>query len=123
MTLCRAGGLSKEDICCDGCLSERVAMECRECKHGFRSCASRHGVTWCFQCAQFPCDRLRDFSREHVVNGICHHARIIEDLTYLRDNGTQDWADRQEHRSDCPVCGRPWYWFSKECKVCGARIR
>ena len=121
--LVRANGLPKEDIICDGCLSPRVAPGCRECKHGFRSCAGRHGVTWCYQCPEFPCRRLHDFSRRHVVNGIRHHERVIEDLAYLRGNSPQDWLSRQESRSECPACGKKWYWFSLECKACGARIR
>ncbi|MBU4399143.1 MAG: DUF3795 domain-containing protein, partial [Planctomycetes bacterium] len=34
--------------------------------HGFRTCAAQREVTWCFQCGEFPCDRLRAFSTEHV---------------------------------------------------------
>jgi hypothetical protein len=121
--LSRETGLSAQDIWCDGCLSDRVMPGCRECRHGFRACAARHEVTWCSQCDDFPCERLGAFSREHVVNGICHHARVIEDLEYLRANGPQQWLRVQEHRSDCPACGRPGYWFSRECAACGAKIR
>ncbi|MCF8043329.1 MAG: DUF3795 domain-containing protein [Desulfarculaceae bacterium] len=121
--LSRKTGLPIEDIQCDGCLSERVFRDCRECKHGFRTCAAQRLVTWCFQCGEFPCNRLREFSKEHVVNGICHHQQVIEDLEYLRGKGTKDWVAAQEHRSDCPACGRPGYWFSTECTACGAKIR
>jgi len=121
--LSRKSGLPIEDIQCDGCLSERVFRDCRECRHGFRTCAAQHEVTWCFQCGDFPCDRLRAFSTEHVVNGICHHQRIIEDLAYLKAKGTEAWVTSQEHRSDCLACGRPGYWFSTECAACGAKIR
>ena len=121
--LSRAKGLPEEELRCDGCLSERVAPDCRECKHGFRACAAGHGVTWCFECAEFPCARLEDFSRQHVVNGICHHEHIIEDLAFMREHGPQEWVSRQEHRGDCPACGRPAYWFSLECPVCGTKIR
>ena len=57
--LSRKTGLPIEDIQCDGCLSERVFEDCRTCKHGFRTCAVQHEVTWCFQCGEFPCNRLR----------------------------------------------------------------
>lgn len=121
--LSRKTGLPIEDIQCDGCLSERVFRDCLECKHGFRACAEEHGVSWCFQCGEFPCKRLRSFSKEHVVNGICHHQRVIEDLAYLKAKGTEAWVASQEHRGDCPDCGRPGYWFTTECPACGARIR
>lgn len=121
--LSRAGGLPAEELICDGCLSDRVAPECRACKHGFRACAAGHGVTWCFECHEFPCARLEEFSREHVVNGVCHHARVIADLAYLREHGPAAWVATQEKRSDCPSCGRRGYWFSTKCAACGAKIR
>ena len=122
-SLSRATGLAKKDIVCDGCLSDRVAPECRVCKHGFRACAGEHGVTWCSECGDFPCERLQDFSRQHVVNGICHHEGVIKDLAYLRDNGPESWLALQENRSQCPSCGDKWYWFSRECKSCRTKIR
>ncbi|MCB2228111.1 MAG: DUF3795 domain-containing protein [Desulfarculaceae bacterium] len=121
--LSRAGGRPAEELACDGCLSERVAPECQECKHGFRGCSASHGVTWCFQCEDFPCARLEAFSREHVVNGVCHHERVIEDLNFLREHGPAAWVAAQEKRSDCPECGWRGYWFSTECGACGAKIR
>ena len=121
--LSRASGLPAQELRCDGCLSERVAPDCRECRHGFRACSAEHGVTWCFECSEFPCARLEDFSTRHVVGGIRHHEKVIEDLSFMREHGVDAWAGQQEHRSDCPVCGWQGYWFSKECAACGAKIR
>ncbi|MCB2191871.1 MAG: DUF3795 domain-containing protein [Deltaproteobacteria bacterium] len=121
--LSQKSGLPIEEVSCDGCLSDRVFRDCQECKHGFRACSAQHVVTWCFQCEEFPCQRLRAFSTEHVVNGIYHHRRVIEDLEYLRDKGTKDWVTSQENRSDCPECGRPGYWFTTACPACGTKIR
>ncbi|MGD8563143.1 MAG: DUF3795 domain-containing protein [Desulfarculaceae bacterium] len=121
--LSRKSGLPAGEIQCDGCLSDRVSPGCRECRHGFRTCAAAQGVTWCFECPDFPCQRLEDFSRQHVVNGICHHQRVIEDLAFIRDHGPRAWLDGQKRRSHCPACERPGYWFSTLCPACGARIR
>ena len=57
----RERGYSVEEIHCHGCLSDKVAVHCKDCSHGFRKCASEKQVTWCFQCDDFPCQRLKDF--------------------------------------------------------------
>ncbi len=77
-------GIPVEEVRCDGCLSDNVFAPCVDCKHGFRRCAEEKEVTWCFQCHDFPCRRLKDFKDVHIVNGISHHAHVIEDLTELQ---------------------------------------
>ncbi|MEJ2738887.1 MAG: DUF3795 domain-containing protein [Dehalococcoidia bacterium] len=41
-------------------------------------------ITWCFQCDEFPCTRLEDFLNIHIVNGISHHAHVIDNLQYMK---------------------------------------
>ena len=115
-------GLSVDEVRCDGCLSDTVFPGCRDCRHGFRRCAREKGVTWCFQCAEFPCPRLEGFLPIHVVNGISHHARLIEELQYLKERGTDAWLEKQDRSSRCPDCGKTLYWHARECPACGARV-
>jgi hypothetical protein len=121
----RAGewGLSEEEVTCDGCLSEHVARPCQTCSHGFRQCASEHSVTWCFECGEFPCDRLYSFRDAHVVDGISHHENVIRDLEYMRTHGTAGWLATQSERAKCQTCGATNYWFTRSCAGCGATIR
>jgi len=111
-------GLPLEKIRCDGCLSDNVYPSCRDCRHGFRRCAEEHGVTWCFQCLEFPCSRLRGFLPIHVVNGVSHHARLIEELEYLKAHGIEKWVEKQEKAGSCPACGKTLYWYARECPAC-----
>ena len=104
---------------CDGCLSDRVFSYCVQCSHGFRDCAKEHQVTWCWQCSAFPCERLEEFSKEHIVNGICHHAHVIEDLQYMKDHGVEAWVRQQEQTHRCPTCGTLMLWFESACQKCG----
>lgn len=111
-------GVSPEAMACDGCLSSNVAVECRECSHGFRACAEQHGVTWCFECGEFPCARLASFKDIHVVNGVSHHGRVVEKLRSMRTMGVEDWVKKRAAETAC-ACGRPLYWHHKACPVCG----
>jgi len=116
-------GLSEEDAQCDGCFSDHVARPCRECVHGFRACTNQHGATRCYECGEFPRERLLRFRDAHIVDGVSHHASIIDDLCFMRDNGVERWLEHQCERAKCPVCGTVQYWFKKYCSACGAPLR
>jgi len=62
--LATACNIPAEKIACEGCLSSYYRLylptESRDCD--FRKCAKEKKVTWCFECAEFPCKRLIDFS-------------------------------------------------------------
>ena len=73
-------GCSLDELRCDGCLSDNVSVHCKDCRHGFRACAADKQENWCFECDEFPCQRLKDFTGVHVVNGISHHEHVIDDL-------------------------------------------
>jgi len=107
-----------EEVRCDGCLSDNVFAPCVDCKHGFRRCAEEKEVTWCFQCHDFPCRRLKDFKDVHIVNGISHHAHVIEDLKYMSEHGIEKWVEAQEQAGQCPRCGTILYWQIQECPDC-----
>jgi len=108
---------------CEGCLSDRVAPHCVRCINGFRQCAMEKKVTWCFQCQDFPCQRLMDFTNSHIVNGISHHAHVIEDLQYMRELGIEQWIEEQERTVHCSQCGERLYWFIRECPKCNMQVR
>ena len=119
----RERGYSIEELRCDGCLSDKVASHCVDCRHGFRKFSAEKQVTWCFECTDFPCQRLRDFTDVHVVNGISHHERIIDEDEYMREHGIEPWMEKQEAAAKCPECGETLYWHVRECGNCHAKVR
>lgn len=119
----KAKGIPVEEICCDGCISDNVFSPCVECVHGFRQCAGEKGVTWCFECSDFPCKRLEDFRDIHVVNGISHHENVIEGLRDMKEHGIQQWVEKQDRAGRCPECGKMLYWFARECPGCHSEVR
>jgi hypothetical protein len=112
-----------EEARCNGCHSDKVMPTCVECKPGFRKCASEHGVTWCFECSAFPCQRLEDFKHVHIENGISHHEHLIEELQYIKDNGMDAWLEKMDREGRCPQCGKLLYWFVRGCPDCHTHIK
>ena len=119
----QASGIPLEKIRCDGCHSDNLYPSCVDCRHGFRTCAVEKKVTWCFECDDFPCQRLRDFTKVHIVDGIPHHAHVIDDLQYMKEHGVEQWVKEQEKAGRCPQCGRRLYWFVRECPGCHTKVR
>lgn len=102
---------------CGGCLSDHVASDCKDCSNGFRECANSHGVIRCYECGEFPCDRLEAFSGKHFVNGIGHHACVINDLSKMSKMGVDAWVSQQTRIHSCPVCHRLIPWYEHTCQV------
>jgi hypothetical protein len=121
--MAHADKVSVEEIRCDGCLSDHIYPTCRDCRHGFRRCAEEKKVTWCFQCPEFPCKRLEDFSKIHQVNGIWHHKEVIKNLQFMKDRGVEEWIKQQDKEGACPGCGKMLYWHSLKCPRCGLTLQ
>ena len=116
-------GVPVGEIRCDGCHSENVFGPCKVCPHGIRECAGEKGIKWCFDCNDFPCERLEEFSGVHVVNGIFHHTHAIDDLKKMKGQGVEQWAKEQDRAGRCPHCGTMLYWFDLDCSDCHAKVR
>ena len=110
-----------EEVRCDGCHSDNVMPTCVECRHGFRQCAREHGVTWCFECPDFPCQRLEGFRHVHIENGISHHEHLIEELQYIKDHSQEEWLEKMDREGRCPQCGKRLYWHTRVCPDCHTR--
>lgn len=103
---------------CEGCLSDKLAPHCEACENGFRDCANKNNVTWCFQCINFPCQRLHNFKDRHIVNGISHHENVINDLQYMKENGVEDWITKQKIENYCKNCNSYITWYEKYSHKC-----
>jgi len=112
-----------EEVRCDGCHSDNLMPTCVECRHGFRQCAREHGITWCFECSDFPCQRLEDFKHIHIVDGISHHEHLVEELQYIKDHSMEAWLEKMDREGRCPQCGRRLYWFVRDCPDCHTHIK
>lgn len=103
---------------CHGCLSDKLAPHCTPCPNGFKECVKTHGVTRCYECAAFPCQRLLSFLDTHWENGISHHGRIIDSLTRMKAVGVSAWVRESTARATCTQCGalKPWNMHDCPCK-------
>ncbi len=80
-------GQTVEETLCDGCRSERLNLHCRMCQ--FRTCSEEKGIDFCSECAEFPCEALRQFSTLKP-----HLKGIIKSLELIRDKGLETWWEK-----------------------------
>ena len=103
---------------CHGRLSDFVRKGCKNCAdHGFLDCATSHNVKRCFACAEFPCNKLRDFSTKPIIHGICNHANVIPDSFRMKEIGVSR-IDEKIAEHTCPKCGNLVNWFEMSTHTC-----
>lgn len=104
---------------CHGCYSDFVRDVCQNCSaHGFLDCATRHSVKRCYECTEFPCDKLREFSTKPVINGICNHANVIPDSMRMKEVGVTQWIAEKIEQHKCPKCGELISWYEMHTHKC-----
>lgn len=103
---------------CKGCLSEQVHPLCNPCRHGFRRCAQEHQVTRCFECTEYPCQRLTIFRND----GMEHHLVAFDNIDRQRQIGLSAWLEEQASEHTCPACGAIVHWERTTCQECGREL-
>lgn len=108
-------GMPRSEIYCEGCTSNLVNEWCSDCE--FRKCASKREVAYCFECEDFPCQKLVDFSKTRP-----HRTLGIKNLKQLREISIEEWLRQQKKRWACSKCGKELHWYSEKCPDCGAEF-
>ena len=103
------------EIYCKGCGSDLVNEWCSRCQ--FRRCAAKQGIEFCFECKDFPCKKLIDFSKTRP-----HRALGLRNLEQLRQISIEEWLRQQEKRWTCSQCCKDLHWYAEKCPDCGTEF-
>jgi hypothetical protein len=106
--------LTPDDLLCDGCLSTRRSVFCRECS--IRECTQQKGFQGCHKCPDFPCPLIDEFP---VPVG---KKVILRAIPYWRAHGTEQWTLAEEQRYRCPGCGHRLFRGAKWCDHCKSPV-
>jgi len=115
--LAKKWDMKPDQLVCHGCLTETVAVFCRDCT--LRACVLEKGVEHCFECDDYPCDALVAFRNDKAS----HHSMVLHNSGRMREVGVKQWLEEQKERWSCPGCGRAFSWYETECEACGAALR
>ena len=103
-------GTSPENIACEGCMSKKTFQFAKACP--IRACAQKKGLTGCHQCADFPCDNVKNFPIEPARN------RILQAIPLWKELGTERYVTEVEKHYTCSKCGTLLHRYATECNNC-----
>ena len=105
-------GLSEEEMRCHGCSSDVRGPTCQNCK--LVECATEKGVEFCAQCADYPCEDLKEFQVSRP-----HRADLFEDGQRIREIGFKEWFLEVRDKFTCPQCQVVNSAYDLACRKCG----
>ena len=90
--------LNPESIACNGCRSSNDVHWSSDCK--MRTCALSRNLDYCFECPDFPCSIIKEFS----LDGVAHHKRTVENSKKMKEIGLKNWLKEQLLKDKCEFC-------------------
>jgi len=84
---------------------------CTGCRPGNKRCAylrkhcsklANDEVTFCYECQEFPCHRLRTIDKRYRSR---YRMSMIENLSFIKENGMKKFLNNQEKTWKCKNCG------------------
>jgi hypothetical protein len=84
---------------CAGCIPRN-----KNCAFLKKHCSklSNGEVTFCFECSNFPCDRLKTIDDRYKAR---YRTSMIANLGYIKESGLEKFLESQEKLWKCKSCG------------------
>ncbi len=105
-------GHTEEEMKCLGCRSQVRGPYCRVCR--MVTCAAERGVDFCAECADYPCEVLKEFQAARP-----HRLDLFEDGKLIREKGFATWFGDTFARYSCEECRTLNSAYDLVCRRCG----
>ncbi len=102
---------------CPGCRMEveNKPRHCQTC--AIKQCAGEHAVTYCVDCPQFPCARIKRMDKRYRER---YHISLIANARRLRADGAAAYLQAEKQRWTCAQCGGVISVHHRVCSACAA---
>ncbi len=111
-------GHLREKKRCPGCNGDDGAKpgHCVSCR--IKNCdeIAVGETSFCFECAKFPCARLRRLDTRYRTN---YGMSMMENLQSVRELGIEGFLEREKGRWKCSECGAVLCVHRERCIYCG----
>lgn len=107
----------KEKKPCSGCRSDNNPEHCKTCK--IRSCTNSKGLTYCYECSEFPCKQIKNLERSYNKR---YNASLIENSRRVKAEGVTAFQTGERERWRCKICSGVISLQDTECSCCKKRI-
>jgi hypothetical protein len=110
----------RENNRCPGCrgVDTNKSISCVRCK--IKNCRifKKNGSKYCFECDDFPCDRLKHLDKRYRTK---YTMSMIENLLYIRDYGIRKFIKNEDVRWACSKCKGTICVHKGHCIDCGKK--
>ncbi len=89
---------------------------CRDCAK--KRCAFDQGLQWCYECAEFPCARIKDLNERYMRN---YSVDLVKNGLDARAD-IEAFLEAQRTKFTCAACGGAIDQHHKFCSECGKMI-
>jgi len=90
--------IKPEQVRCEGCRGTLGTHWSSDCK--MMLCAKNRKLQYCFECEDFPCTSVNEFSSD----GVSHHKRTIENSKRMKEIGIDAWIKEQKRKGQYVFC-------------------
>lgn len=115
-------GHLREKRPCGGCFKiddENKPKVCRSCKIINCDLLAKTESEFCYDCEIYPCARLKNLDKRYRTN---YGMSMIENLTYIKNNGLGEFLKKEEDKWKCKVCGFGLSVHRNSCLNCKTEI-
>ena len=84
-------GIDRNRLPCKGCREVKGECPAMSCTCETYTCTTEHNVKFCFECREFPCDKLNPSVDR--ANSLPHNMKIIN-LCYIEHHGLDQFLER-----------------------------
>ena len=104
---------------CSGCLSDDAGKpeRCKDCK--IKLCAQAKGISYCFACADFPCQGIHNLEKSYKKRD---HLSLLENSQVVKDKGLEFFLQSEKNKWSCADCQGVISLHDKTCSECGKKI-
>ena len=111
-------GHIREKNPCGGCFKmddENKPQRCRSCKIVNCDLLAKTKSGFCYDCTKYPCSRLKNLDKRYRTK---YGMSMIENLTFIKNHGLENFINNEEARWKCEVCGVGLCVHRKFCLNC-----
>jgi hypothetical protein len=98
-----AKGLKREDLPCPGCREHKGKCAFTDGDCATYDCAEKHEVTFCYECAEFPCQYLHPCADRADV--LPHNLKVYN-LCYIKTHGLEAFKQKYPDIAACYYTGK-----------------
>lgn len=95
---------------------ENKPGRCRNCFK--KECAAARNVTYCFECEEYPCSRMKYMEKTYTAK---YRISLYENGRFVQEYGLEAFMEREKRKWICS-CGGVVSVHERVCSECGQKV-